>query len=128
VWQDHFTVSTAAIVTNAERQVLLLDHVLRPFSGWGLPGGFIDHSESPEEAIRREIKEETGIELADLKLFRVRIHGSHVEVLFTAVGVGEPMVKSAEIIGLGWFSLDDLPDGISTSQRATITEVISNDS
>ena len=60
--QQKFTVSAAAIITNDNGEVLLLNHVLRPFSGWGLPGGFLGAGEQPEEAIRREIREETGIE------------------------------------------------------------------
>ncbi len=107
---------------------MILNHVLRPYSGWGLPGGFIDHGESPENAVRRELKEETGIDLADLKLFRVRIVGKHVEILFTAVAVGQPKVMSREIIELGWFAVDNLPNGLSRSQVNTIKEVLTNES
>src|SRR5688572_19859550 len=82
--QAKFTVSAAAIITNEQRQVLLLNHVLRPFHGWGLPGGFIGVREQPEDAIRREVREETGLELEDLVMFQVRTIGAHVEILFTA--------------------------------------------
>lgn len=127
MWQNDFTVSAAGIITNEKREVLLLNHVLRPYSGWGLPGGFIDHGESPESAIRRELLEETGIGLADLKLFRVRIVGKHVEILFTAEAAGEPTVRSREIIELGWFSIDRLPNGLGLSQAITIREVLTNE-
>lgn len=127
-WQNEFTVSAAGIITNERREVLILNHVLRPYSGWGLPGGFIDHGESPENAIRRELKEETGIDLAYLKLFRVRIVGKHVEILFTAVTVGEAKVMSREIIELGWFGIDNFPHGLSRSQANTINEVLIKES
>ncbi len=127
-WQNEFTVSAAGIITNGKREVLILNHVLRPYSGWGLPGGFIDHGESPEHAIRRELKEETGIELDKLKLFRVRIVGKHVEILFTAVAVGEPKVMSREIIEFGWFELHGLPNDLSRSQADTIEEVLTIES
>jgi ADP-ribose pyrophosphatase YjhB (NUDIX family) len=125
VWQDRFTVSVAGLILNSEGKILLLNHVLRPFSGWGLPGGFVDHGESAEAAIRRELMEETGIELSELKMYRTRVLNKHVEILFTAKRVGEPKVLSREIIELGWFSLDDLPQGMSGSQVMVITDVLS---
>lgn len=108
-----------------EGKILLLNHVLRPFSGWGLPGGFVDHGESADAAIRRELMEETGIELAELKMYRTRVLNKHVEILFTAKAVGEPRVLSREIIELGWFSLDDLPQGMSAAQCSVISDVLS---
>ncbi|MCV4861023.1 NUDIX hydrolase, partial [Escherichia coli] len=64
--QPTFTVSVAAIVFDYKGKVLLLKHVLRTTAGWGLPGGFINKGEQPESAIRREIHEETGLELENL--------------------------------------------------------------
>ena len=121
--QAKFTVSTAAIITNDAGQVLLLNHLLRPFSGWGLPGGFVSAREQPHEAIRREIREETGIELDDLEMFRVRTVRSHVEILFTAKSNGVPEVKSREILGLGWFDIDSLPEDLSVAQKNVIQQV-----
>lgn len=126
VWQDRFTVSAAGLVLNEQGKILVLNHVLRPFSGWGLPGGFVDHGETAEAAIRRELMEETGIELSDLKMYCVTIINKHVEFFFTAKSIGEPRVLSREIIELGWFSADDLPDGVSKAQRKMILDVLSN--
>lgn len=119
--QDKFTVSTAAIVMNDEGKVLLLNHTFRPYSGWGMPGGFVMHGESPDETIRREIREEIGLELEDLEMFRVRTLGRHVEILFRARGIGEAAVLSPrEIIEFGWFDVDSLPQGLSRGQRELI--------
>jgi ADP-ribose pyrophosphatase YjhB (NUDIX family) len=125
--QSSFTVSAAAIVTNEEGKVLLLNHVLRPDSGWGYPGGFLNRGEQPESAIRREVLEETGLKLSDLLLSQVHTSGSgrHIEVLFTARGVGEPKVRSREIIELGWFAVDDLPAKMPQSQKERIRRTLS---
>ena len=125
--QSQFTVSAAAIVSNDKGEVLLLNHVLRPYSGWGFPGGFLEKGEQAEEAIRREVREETGIELSKVALYSVRTSGAHIEVLFSAVGVGDPGVKSAEIIELRWFGPKELPDDLAPAQRRQILEMTETD-
>ena len=122
--QTNFTVSVAAIVVNDKREVLLLNHVLRPHSGWGFPGGFLDAGESAPDAIRREINEETGIGLDDVGLYRVLVRGNHVEIIFSARPVGEPQVLSSEIYELGWFGTDALPEGTTIAQKMLIGEVL----
>jgi 8-oxo-dGTP diphosphatase len=111
--QSKFTVSAAAIVRNERGEVLLLDHLLRPRSGWGLPGGFLEKNEQPEAAVRREVREETGLEMKDVVLHRVRTLGRHIEVIFVATGVGEAAVNSREIKRLQWFALDEVPPEMS---------------
>jgi 8-oxo-dGTP diphosphatase len=125
--QKKFTASVAAIITNEKGEVLLLDHVIRPYSSWGMPGGFLEHGEEPEKAIRRELLEETGLELDLVKMFRVRTLGRHIEILFTAAAAGEVKALSREINDFGWFSLKSMPDDMSAAQKATIREVL-NDS
>lgn len=124
--QPKFTVSAAIVLLNERNEVLLLDHVLRPYSGWGLPGGFIGHGEQPEKAIRREVKEETGIEIASLSLFRVRTLGRHVEFIFRGRPKGDPQVKSSEIIDLGWFDVEDVPEQMPLTQVSIIRAVLSD--
>ena len=122
--QEKFTVSAAAVITDEEGKVLLLNHLLRPLSGWGLPGGFVNAGEQPEEAIRREIREETGMEINNVTMFRVRTIRRHIEILFTAEPLGEATVQSREILGLGWFGIDDLPEGLPRSQKNVIRQIL----
>src|SRR5260370_35968593 len=67
-----FTVTAAGLVFNDQGEVLLLKHLFRPGSGWGLPGGFIEAGEQPREALRRELREEIGLELEELQIFETR--------------------------------------------------------
>ena len=76
--------------------------------------------EQPEEAIRRELQEETGIELENLKMLGVRTIGRHVEILFRADASGEASVQSREITGLGWFAAEALPEGLPKSQKEIV--------
>ena len=122
--QQKFTVSAAVVILNENREFLLLNHVLRPRSGWGLPGGFLEHGEQPDEGIKREIREEIDLELESLALIKVRTVGPHLELIFTANAAGEPRVISREIYEFGWFTEERLPAGFSIAQRRTIAEVL----
>ena len=122
ITQVKFTVSVAVIVVNERQEVLLLDHVLRPRSGWGFPGGFLDAGEQITDALKREVREEVGIELKNLQFKRARTFRRHIEVLYTANPVGTPEVLSREIYKLGWFGLDELPKGLTVDQLVTIRD------
>ncbi len=79
-----------------EGRVLLIRRKNEP-KGWALPGGFVNYGETVEQAVKREIKEETGLELADLRQFRVYSdpdrdpRGHCVSVVFVGQGLGKPM-------------------------------------
>ncbi|MBK8466182.1 MAG: NUDIX hydrolase [Chloracidobacterium sp.] len=126
-FQATFTVSAAGIIINDKGEVLLLDHVLRPVSGWGLPGGFMDTGEQPEAALQRELREETGIELTGVNLAQVRTLHRHIEIIFTARGIGEPDVKSREITDFGWFDIDNMPAEMSQDQQSLILKALRSD-
>ena len=78
-----------------EGKVLAIHRRNQPL-GWALPGGFVEYGETVEQAVRREMKEETGLELEDLRQFRVYSdpkrdpRGHVVSVVFTARGLGKP--------------------------------------
>lgn len=122
--QAKFTISAAGIITNKNGEVLLLNHILRPNSGWGVPGGFMNYNEQPEAAFRREIREETGIEMEDVRLYRCRAGVSHIEIIFTAKGIGDPEVKSREIIELGWYDIDAMPPEMALDQQFLIRNAL----
>ncbi len=58
---------TVDVIIEAPGGVVLIERAHEP-RGWALPGGFIDYGEAPADAARREVKEETGldVELTDL--------------------------------------------------------------
>ncbi len=76
-------------------KVLLIHRRNEPV-GWALPGGFVEYGETVEVAVRREMKEETGLELDQLRQFRVYSdpgrdpRGHTVSVVFAARGIGNP--------------------------------------
>ncbi len=127
-FQTKFTFSAGGIITNEKGEVLLLDHVLRPASGWGIPGGFVMAGEQPDAAFRREIMEETGLELANVRFYRMRTLRRHIEVIYLADGVGEASVRSREIKRLAWFAVEDMPKEMGLDQQFLIRRALGVDS
>ncbi len=89
--QPKLAVDCIVLVDN---KVVLIERKNEP-RGWALPGGFVNYGETVEAAVRREVKEETGLELVDLRQFRVYSEPERdprwhcVSVVFVARGIGE---------------------------------------
>jgi 8-oxo-dGTP diphosphatase len=117
-----FTVTAGAVIFNDERKVLLLKHRFRAGSGWGLPGGFLEKGEQPIDALRRELREEIGLELDDVELFAARSfkRPKQVEVLFRARANASVKPRTIEVERAEWFALDALPAGLPRDQRRYI--------
>ncbi|WP_160146182.1 NUDIX domain-containing protein [Dictyobacter aurantiacus] len=58
---------TTAFIFAFEGEQLVMSHLVR--RGWDIPGGHIEPGETPEEAARREIYEETGTRVGALRFF-----------------------------------------------------------
>jgi ADP-ribose pyrophosphatase YjhB (NUDIX family) len=127
IGQKRFTVTTAVAIFDDEGSVLLLEHVFRPDSGWGLPGGFLTSGEQPEAGVRREIREEVGIELEQVEILFARSLGRlrQVEIYFRAKAAGIPKPRSFEIKRAEWFTRDALPPDLSKDQIRLIDRALS---
>jgi 8-oxo-dGTP diphosphatase len=102
---------------------------------YAAPGGHIEFGESFEEAARREVREETGLEIADLKLLSVgnyifkREDGErhYIDVDFVCEApAGEPQLAEPEKCdGWGWYDLNDLPQPLFVVTRRMIESLSS---
>jgi 8-oxo-dGTP diphosphatase len=128
VVEPRFTVTAGAIVTDQEGRILLLKHVFRVGSGWGIPGGFMEGGEQPEEAVRRELREEVGLELehAEIALVRALKKPRQIEIIFRCRPGGPVGQNSLEIKSAQWFAPGELPQGLSKDQRELIRRVLGN--
>lgn len=121
-----FAVTAAAIVSDGRGRVLLLKHRFRPGSGWGLPGGFMEKGEQPDAALRRELREEIGLEVEQLKLFAVRAFKKpkQVEIVFMGQAIGSTDELSFEIQEAVWFLPGELPAELPRDQTEMIKRAL----
>jgi ADP-ribose pyrophosphatase YjhB (NUDIX family) len=126
--EPRFTVTAGAVVTDEEGRILLLSHVFRPGAGWGIPGGFMEKGEQPEEAIRRELREEVGLELERAEIAFVRTLKKHqqVEIIFRCRSRGKLGSNNVEIRSARWFAPGELPSALSLDQRELIALALYN--
>ena len=86
---------TVDAIIEIDGGIVVIERSNPPF-GWALPGGFVDYGESLEDAVTREAKEETGLDITNLKQMHTysafgrdpRFHT--VTTVFTAKATGTP--------------------------------------
>ena len=101
-------------------QILLVRHSYGP-NEWFFPGGGINDGESPEEAAKRELMEETACEITGMKLVGVvaeTLSGApHKDHLFEGVVSDMPVADGREIVEARFFPTHSLPEPLSPRTR-----------
>lgn len=94
-------VSVAALVFNDRGQVLLVNS---PWRGWEYPGGLIESGETFEEALRREIREEAGVEVEILRFVGIckNLEKDIVNIDFVCRYIGGELTPSEESTEVIW--------------------------
>jgi len=99
--------------------VLLIERGREPFKGrYALPGGFVDYGEDIDDAVHREVEEETGLTGIPFRQFRTfgkpgrDPRGHTVSVVYVGVLLGEaPAVAGGDDAAhAAWFPTSRLPD------------------
>ncbi len=103
-----------AVCFDDRGRVLLGRRAFDPGAGlWDLPGGFLHENEHPLDALRREVREETALELERLAFlgFWLEPYDGRIVLClaWTATVSGEPRAGD-DLTELRWFDPDELPD------------------
>jgi len=99
-------------------QVLLVERGIDPFKGkWALPGGFVNMDELLENACIRELKEETGLQVAKMIQFKTfdainrdPRHRTISVVHYTVLKDDQKIEAGDDAKKVAWFPVTDLPE------------------
>lgn len=113
-------------ILERDGRVLLARRGNEPRKGhWDLPGGFLHETEGAADGLRREFKEETGLDVEPVELLRIDIEpydGRHVfSVTWLVRGAGEP-VAADDVDELRWFAPDELPEMAFPGQNLVLRD------
>ena len=99
-------VSVAALVTNSRGEILLVNS---PWRGWEYPGGLIEPGETFQEALKREVREEAGVEIEITGFVGIckNVGMDIVNIDFTAKYAGGELTTSEESTEVGWFTAEE---------------------
>ena len=96
---------------------------------WTFPGGGIKKHETPADAVRRETREEVGIELFDLRplgTLENNFENKHdtLHCYYATTTAEKIKPHRCEILAYGWFPKNELPSEIALSAQAVLNLVI----
>ncbi len=121
---------TVDVIISTGNGIILIKRK-NPPPGWAIPGGFVDYGESLEDAVIREAKEETGLDIKLTRQFHTysdpkRDSRQHnVSTVFIAKGEGIPKAASdAKEVRL--FAKDNLPENLCFDHRQILSDYFNN--
>ncbi|GEM_PF-131430 len=120
----------AVIFDNTKQQILLIERLKEP-KGWALPGGFVENRETVEDALIREVIEETGISLSSFKELGIfsepyRDPRLHVVSIAFIASTGNKAVAGGDAKSAKWFYTNDLPTDLVFDHNKIIKKALDN--
>jgi 8-oxo-dGTP diphosphatase len=107
--------NAVAVIVNEDNKILLLKRSDEPKqwmpSKWALVGGAIEKGETPEKACKREIEEETGLDVKKfVKSFSIQRNPDSIEHIFACRYNGDPteITLNDENTNYGWYDVDEM--------------------
>lgn len=122
------SVSAAGIVLDATGKRVLLIH-RRDNGRWEPPGGVLELDETIEDAVIREVEEETGarVEVERLTGVYKNMRQGIVAVVFRCRLLSEPLSNTSEASAVAWHDIDDVPDLMKPAYAARVLDALDDD-
>ncbi|TMV44995.1 NUDIX hydrolase [Paenibacillus mesophilus] len=128
----------AVVVIMDERNRILLQQRVHPRGKWAFPGGLMELGESAEDTARREVLEETGLEVGELRLidvfsgpqsFMTAPNGDEFYAVTIAYSTrevhGDMVIDLSESMDFRYFPLTELPEEIVGSHKMILDRFLS---
>ena len=118
-----FQVFAAAVIFDQQKRIFLVKVTYQRFHPWGIPGGGLEYGETSEDAVIREVWEETGLTVQIEKLLMNKTFSPDKFAMYYLCTVKDGVFQpSDEVSEYGYFSPDSLPD-IRPRDYALIKEI-----
>ena len=127
----------SCVLLENERGELLLQQRSYPYGRWCFPGGLMELGEAAEATARREVREETALEVGALELVGVYSGPDHlcraangdewyvVDIAYTSRDYrGELRVNDGESLALRWFAPEAMPENLVTTHRRILADYL----
>lgn len=124
--KTQFTIGVFGIIFNDQKEVLLCHR--QDYDLWNLPGGAMELGETPEETIKRELKEEIGVDVEVIRLVGVYTKPEQADMVFCfeCKLLDTNIVLNEEADQFAWFSIDNLPKNFSPKSPLRIQDALLN--
>lgn len=116
---------TTSIILEKNKKILLLQRSEEPFRDyWVLPGGYVENDENPALTIKREVKEETGLDVIINKIVAIYLidndpRGNSIDIVYFGIITGGKL-RLKEHNQAKFFSPNDLPNLIAYKHREVV--------
>lgn len=119
-----FTIGAFAIIFNENEEVLLSHR--RDMDIWNLPGGGVEAGEMPDEAVVREVKEETGLDVTIERLVGVygKVEKDELVFAFICRVTGGQLTLTDEADQHCFFAISEIPSNTSPKQVERIHDAL----
>ena len=127
VTEDHrYSVSVAGVIVDDEGRALLIQR--RDNGHWEPPGGILEHGETIEEGLRREVYEETGLKIEPGPLTGVyqNMQRNIVGLVFRCSVAGGSLGESDEVKAFRWVTAGDATSVMAPAYAVRVVDALAN--
>ena len=123
--QSMFTIGVFGVIFDENEKVLLCHR--RDMDLWDLPGGMVEHGETPWEGVIREVREEVNLDVEVVRLIGIYSKKKKNDVIlsFLCKEIGGKLTLTDEADNIEYFDRDRLPQNLSPKHVERITDALS---